>query len=47
MCSCPKNILDFWYNRRNVKDGLDELGVCNAQIYGQNLLKAALRLAKI
>jgi len=23
MCSCPINILDFWYNRRNIKDGLD------------------------
>jgi len=23
MCSCPINILDFWYNRRNIKDGSD------------------------
>jgi len=23
MCPCPINILDFWYNRRNIKDGLD------------------------
>jgi len=23
MCPCPENILDFWYYRRNVKDGWD------------------------
>jgi len=23
MCSCPTNNLDFWYNQRNIKDGLD------------------------
>jgi len=23
MCSCPINILHFWYNLRNMKDGLD------------------------
>jgi len=21
MCSCPINILEFWYYRRNIKDG--------------------------
>ena len=23
MCSCPINILDFWYNQHDIKDGLD------------------------
>jgi len=23
MCSCPIHIIDFWYNLRNIKDGLD------------------------
>jgi len=25
MCLCPINILDFWYNRRNIKDDLDNI----------------------
>jgi len=25
MCCCPINILDFWCNLRNIKDGLDNL----------------------
>jgi len=29
MCPCPVNILDFWYYRSNIKDGLDNFMFAN------------------
>jgi len=48
MCSCPINSLDFWYNGRNNKDGLNNsefailYDLVNGHIYSLPHLTASL-----